>query len=152
MPECAGAAKRRAAMAAGTHAALNTGINLVTSVPLPGQLNSQAVVAAVKAAATHPAVRLIVLDYGACGAATKAFRDSLRAAVGGVLPAHRAGIYHDPQLITRLPPGTAYFTCSQNPANDGFALTARDRGLTVFLQPTFEELRDFIAKRAAGRV
>jgi hypothetical protein len=136
-------------MAAEALATLNSGIHLVTSVPLPGQLDPSLLAAAVRAAATHPAVRLTVLDYGSCPAATKAFKDSLRWAVAGVLPAGRVGIYQDPQFIAKFPTTAAYFSSSTNPSSDGFVLPAKDRGLTVFLQPTFEEIRDFVARRAA---
>ena len=148
MPECAGAAQQRAALIAEILSTIASGIHLVTSVPLPGQLNPEAVATGVRAAAAHPAVRLTAIDFGSCAAATRAFRDALRWAVAGVLPPGRAVIHPDPRLLERFPATAAYFTCCRNPAADGFILPARDLGLTVITEPTPANLRAHIERRA----
>ncbi|MHB8926665.1 MAG: hypothetical protein ACYC9Q_03230 [Bacillota bacterium] len=147
MSACAGAAVRRAALSAEILAAISLGINLVTSVPLPGQLNAAAVSAGVKALAAHPGARLTALDYGSCASASRAFKDALREAVAGVLAPGRVAVLQDPQMIRRFPASSAYFTSSRNPGADGFLLVAREAGLTVIDEPTLENLRAFVLGR-----
>ena len=144
MPPCCGAAANRAAMSKQITDALSTGVNLVTSVPLPSQLNTAAVTAAVRAVATHPTARLTAIDYGACGSASHAFKEALKSAAAGVLTPGRAAVVQDPQLIRRFSPASAYFTCSKNPGSDGFLLPAREAGLTIIDVPTVENLRAFL--------
>ncbi len=144
MTECQGAAIRRAALSNELTNALSSGVNLVTSVPLPGQLNTAAVTAAVKAIAAHPTARLTAIDYGACSSATHAFKEALKAAVAGVLAPGRAAVLQDPQMIRHFSPASAYFTSSRNPGSDGFLLPAHESGLTIIDVPSVENLRAFL--------
>ncbi|MHB0887036.1 MAG: hypothetical protein ACYC41_14300 [Bacillota bacterium] len=146
MSPCAGSA-RRAALSKELTDALTTGANLVTSVPLPSQLNVAAVTAAVRAVATHPTARLTAIDYGACGSASHAFKEALKVAIAGVLAPGRAAVVKDPQMIRRFSPASAYFTCSKNPGSDGFLLPAREAGLAIIDVPTVENLRAFLLSR-----